>query len=141
MKKYAMRAIAVLMCLAVILGAVSASARASERFTWTEVNAFSMGNRVLRFEFDMIATGKMQELGVTKIVVYRQVTSTSATPVKTFTRDNTAGLIAYNEDDKYGYVEYTGTAGADYFAKIHLYAKNSSGSETLIRTTNLATAR
>lgn len=141
MKKYAMRVTSAIICLMILFSAVSASARASERFTWTEVTAFSMGNRVLRFEFDMIATGKMQELGVSKIVVYRQVTSSSATPVKTFTRDNTAGLIAYNEDDKYGYVEYTGIAGADYFAQIYLYAKNSSGSETLIRTTNLVTAR
>ena len=136
-----MKAMATLMCLIVIVSAASASARASEYFTWAELTAFSMGNRVLRFEFDMIATGKMQELGVSKIVVYRQVTSSSATPVKTFIRDNTAGLIVYNKDDKYGYVEYTGIAGADYFAQIYLYAKNSSGSETLIRTTNLATAR
>ena len=138
MKRYTMRAMAALMCLMVIVSAVSVSARASERFTWTEVTAFAMGNRVLRFEFDIIATGKMQELGVSKIAVYRNGLST---PVKTFTRDNTPGLIAYNKDDKYGYVEYTGVAGADYFAQIYLYAKNSSGSETLIRTTNVVTAR
>lgn len=122
------------------LTANAASQRASDYFAFTEVWATATSNGKFTVEFDITSTDYMQELGASSIYIYEQQSDGSYDNVKTFTRYNTSGLIEKNVDCAYGIVTYQGTPGVKYFASVALYAKDSSGSETLYSRTNTITA-
>lgn len=116
--------------------ALASTNRASDYFSYTDVWATRLGNGKFAIEFDINSTHTMQQLGATKIVIWEQQNDGTYDSVKTFS----SGLMDTNTTSAYGIVTYQGTSGVKYYATAALYAKNSSGSETLYSSTNIFTA-
>ena len=116
--------------------AIPASARASEYFYRTYVEATDIGNGVIRIKIDIGATKTMQELGATQVIVYEEQSDGSYDPVKTYTRSEYPSLISYNRATHVSYITHYGTPGKSYYALCALYAKNTSGSQIKWSTSN-----
>lgn len=124
--------LSLLLCIVLIFSmTIPASARASEYFHRTYVSATNAGNGVLRIKVDLAATGTMQELGATEVVVYEKKSNGSYDDVYTFTRELYPNLITKNRLSYVTYVTYYGSPGKSYYILCAFYAKNSSGSQTL----------
>lgn len=111
--------------------ALPASARASEYFHRTYVHATDVGGGTLSILIDLAATGTMQEVGASKVVVYEKKSSGSYEPVYTFTREAYPSLISYNRLSHVNYLTYYGSPGKYYYVSAAFYAKNANGSQTL----------
>ena len=119
-----------LICLLVFSMAIPASARASEYFYRTYVEATDIGNGTIRIKIDIGATKTMQELGATQVIVYEKQSDGSYDPVRTYTRSEYPSLISYNRASHVSYITHYGTPGKSYYALCAFYAKNSTGSQT-----------
>ncbi len=129
----------VLFCCTLFFGFTTVYAstqRASDYFSYTEVVATPVGNGKFAVEFDINATHIMDKLGATEIIIWERQSNGSYESVKTYT----SGLMDTNTAAAYGRVYYQGTSGARYYATVALYAKDSSGSETLYSNTSVITA-
>ena len=128
-----------LVCRMMVL-AFGAEARGSDYFFAHSVSATPIGNGKIAFEFDILATHTMTELGANYIKVYRENSDGTATLMRTYDQSNTSGLYTTNSNNKYGRVDYQGVVGNDYFAVISMYCRNASGTESKARTTYVVTA-
>ena len=131
-----------LLCLLVcsmMVPAFGTETRGSAYFSAYGVDATPIGNGKIAFEFDIIATHTMTELGANYISVYRQNSNGTTTLMWTYNQSNTPGLYTTNSNNKYGRVDYTGTVGNKYFAVISMYCRNASGSEGKICNTYVVT--
>ena len=108
-----------------------ASARASEYFHRTYVHATDTGGGTLRILIDLAATGTMQEVGASKVIVYEKNSSGNYESVYTFTREAYPSLISYNRVSHANYLTYYGSPGKTYYVSAAFYAKNANGSQTL----------
>lgn len=125
------RIFSVILCLVLVFTmAISASARASEYFHRTYTSATHIGNGTLRIKVDLAATGTMQEVGATKVVVYEKNSNGDYESVYTFTRELYPNLITYNRLSYVTYVTYYGETGTSYYVSVAFYAKNAYGSQT-----------
>lgn len=115
-------------------------ARASDYFAATEVWATAIGFGKMTIEFDINATHVMTEVGATEITIYEKQSDGHYESVKTFTQNNTSGMIETNTAGAYGIVHYTGKSRTKYYALIELYAKDANGYEYKYRATNTITA-
>ena len=139
MKQKFIRLIIFTLTFVILLGTVSASAqsqRASDYFSYTRVVATPLGDGEFAVEFDINATHIMDRLGATEIVIWERQSNGSYEDVKTYT----SGLIDTNTSAAYRRVDYQGTPGVRYYATVALYAKDSSGIETLYSNTSVITA-
>ena len=131
MKRILKRGIALLLlCLLVfsmMVPAFGMETRGSDYFAAHAVYATPIGNGKIAFEFDILATHTMTELGADFIKVYRQNSDGTATLMRTYNQSNTSGLYTTNSNNKYGRVDYTGTIGNKYYAVINMYCENASG--------------
>ncbi len=124
------RYLAILLCLVLAFCMViPASARASEYFHRTYVKATHVGGGTLSIMVDLAATGTMQEVGATEVVVYEKNSSGIFEPVYTFTREAYPSLVTYNRLSYITYVTYYGEPGKSYYVSAAFYAKNASGSQ------------
>lgn len=78
----------------------------------------------------------MDKLGATEIIIWERQSDGSYESVKTYT----SGLMDTNTAEAYRRVYYQGTSGVRYYATVALYAKDSSGSETLYSDSRVITA-
>ena len=76
---------------------------------------------------DVAASGIMQELGATEIIVHERQANGTYKPVRTFTRNQNANLIRKNCASNVISLTYKGTPGKYYYITAHCYAKNASG--------------
>lgn len=127
-------ALVLVMCLAP--AAMAAEARSSNYINDAIPSAASKDG--VTFSFRISATGRMTDLGATKIVVKTY----SGTTVKTYNYTDSGysylmghGCLIYSAS-----VSYHGFPGNQYYAVIYLKAGNSSGSDTRIITTPVVTA-
>lgn len=120
--------------------AFATSTRASEYFSYTEVLPIATGNGNITVEFEVNATRVMQEVGVSKIMIWERQSDGTYDNVKTFTRYNTSGMIEYNSSFISSSVSYKGNSGTKYYATAVFYAKNSSGSEEIYSNSRVITA-
>ena len=123
-----------------MIPAFGTETRGSDYFAAHSVDATPIGNGKIAFEFDILATHTMTELGATFIKVYRENSDGTATLMRTYNQSNTSGLYTTNSNNKYGRVDYQGTVGNDYYAVISMYCENASGRESKSRTTYVVTA-
>lgn len=131
-----------LLCLLVcsmMVPAFGTETKGSAYFSAHSVDATPIGNGKIAFEFDIIATHTMTELGADFIKVYRQNSDGTTTLMRTYNQSNTSGLYTTNSNNKYGRVDYTGTIGNKYFAVISMYCENASGYESKTRDTYVVT--
>lgn len=142
MKQTAKRVISLfLLCLMVCSMMVTAfgATQGSDYFSAHAVDATPIGNGKIAFEFDILATHTMTELGATSIGVYRENSDGTHTLMRTYNQSNTSGLYTTNSNNKYGRVDYQGVVGSEYYAVISMYCENASGRESKIRTTYVVT--
>ena len=102
--------------------------RASLFFTRTSTYLEKVSGTTFEVWFDVIATGTMEEVGVSSIKVQRSSDKSNWTTVKTFLKENYSQMTDDNTAGHIDCVTYTGTTGYYYRAKVTFYAKNSSGS-------------
>lgn len=114
-----------------VLAAASATPRASDYFGYTDVYATPLAGGKILIETEVEATHTMLEVGAKKIYIYEEQSDGSFEIVHTFSKETTAGMIATNTPFCDTAVIYQGTIGKTYYAKCALYARDSSGSETL----------
>lgn len=113
-----------------------AATRASYYFAVTEIEATATGGGKVVVEFDVTATHTMDELGATKIIIWKRQSNGTYTEAKTYSNS----IIETNTAGAYGRVTYYGTPGTKYYATVVCYAKDSNGSEKLYCDSNVVTA-
>lgn len=88
------------------------------------------GELIISFSVD--ATGKMDQVGINKIVLYR----TDGNETITIFGSTRNGLIEANTYETSGDYTFTGlTSGAYYYAVVTVFAKDASGSDARAITT------
>lgn len=132
--------IAALIMIISVMPKASAVTSASDYFWYIEAVAIPTSDGEFIVEFDVSTTKIMEEVGASAIYIYEQQSDGKYEVVETFTRYNTTGLIDTSAACAYGKVYYQGTPGVKYFATVVLYAKDSNGSESRYRDTNVITA-
>ena len=91
MKRIGQKQLSLLLCLVLLFTmAIPAGARASDYFNNTYVSATAVGGGTLRIKVDVAASGIMQELGATEIIVHERQANGTYKPVRTFTRNQNA---------------------------------------------------
>lgn len=115
-----------------------ASARASSYLSGYNATLFT-GNSSgqLRLDFDVTAKVNATEVGVSKIDLYKE----DGTYVKSIMGSTKNGLITSGYYHVYSYYFSAPTPGQAYYTKVTLFAKDSTGEDGRIFTTNTATAK
>ena len=108
--------------------AIPASARASDYITSAAIITNSLGNGKISITVNVAATGKMQEIGATQVIVNEKGVDGNYKPVYTFTKEKMKSLISNNRTTYVFTLTYQGTAGKDYYITAQGYAKNARGS-------------
>lgn len=116
--------------------------RASAYFSWIEWDITPIGNGDIQVYMGVGATGIMTKIGASSIAIYEKLPgATGFTMVHVFNQYNTPKLLGTNKGTHIAEPIYTeGVAGAQYYASIAYYAENSSGNESLYRSTTIITA-
>ena len=131
---------ALVMALTLLSPLACAAVTASDYFAVTAIIVTPVGGGRFAVEADAMATEIMDEVGVKSITIYERQSDGSYDDVASWTRYNTIGMIATNNITNYKRVYYDGTAGTKYYATVSFYAKNSEGSETITRNSEVITA-
>ncbi|MGO5048706.1 hypothetical protein [Dysosmobacter sp. Sow4_B12] len=131
---------ALILAVVLLVPMACAAARASAYFAFTDAVAYAEENGKILIEADVCATGMMDEIGVKSITIYEKQSDGYYDDVKTYTRNNTSGMIRTNNYEHFKSITYQGTIGKKYYAEIAFYAKDSEGNETLYCDTNVVTA-
>lgn len=131
MKTYYQKALSICLVIVLTFGlTITASARASDYFTHGQVSASVAGSGKLKIKLDVLATGTMQEVGATQIIVYEKQADGNYKSVYTFTNAAYPNLIAKGRSSITTSVTYNGTPGKTYYVTAKCYAKNASGSDS-----------
>lgn len=91
-------------------------------------------NGQMDISYKVFSVGIADEMGASQVVVEKLVNN-SWTQVANFNSSNTSGLAGYNIVYKGGIVSFTGVKGQTYRAKVTVYAKKGSGSDSRVITT------
>lgn len=136
----------VIICLSMsIISPVSAAGigttvepMASSYFAVHSVSLQKTSSTSFRVWFDVTAVGMMDELGVSEIEVQRSSDGVTWTKMRRYFPSHYSQMICENTCSHVDYVEYNdGIQSYYYRAYITLYAKNSSGSATRYRYTEV----
>jgi len=139
MKKTIIKTLSIVLVLVFCLTPIaSASVLASDFIYSSSISAVATGSGKVDFKFSITATGKMTEIGVTKI----EVKNSSGVTVKTFrnTDRDYSFMIGTNKTTHSGTVTYQGVSGNKYYAIAYFKAANSTGSDTASVPSILVTA-
>ena len=118
-----------------------AFARASEYFGYTAVYAFAKDDGEILIEYDIDPTHRMLECGAKIVYIFEEQSDGDFEVVFSYHMDDYPEMIQHNTIIGDGEVTYQGTPGLQYYALVGVYAKDSSGSETIYFYTNVVTAR
>lgn len=83
--------------------------------------------------FTVVGTHRMDEIGVSEILLYEQNGNTWSR-VYTFYADDpayTADMLSYNASAKADHVTYSGDSTKNYCATVYFYAADANGSDTI----------
>lgn len=125
--------------LAALAAPAFAQERASDRFAATYAGATAIGGGQVVFEFDITATGYMDQIGFKRIKIYEKQASGSYECVLEMD-ENDHGFMFTNDYSAYGSYTYQGIPGVKYYANIQFYCKSDGIGESIIRNTNVVTA-
>lgn len=90
----------------------------------------------VKLGYSIMATDQMTQLGISKVEIYKS----NGSYVTTIYGNSKNGLMGYSTGYHGGAYIYTGTSGVSYYAKVTVYAKDSTGSDSRTVTTATATA-
>lgn len=140
MKNRAIRFLAIILILATFLsfGAIAAyvppeSPDSSSYISSYLVRILNGGNGELKVDFNVTGTGTMTKIGATCIRIYKS----NGTYVATIwnTDSGRSGMLGSNTSYHSDVESYTVAPGS-YYAKISIFARNSSGSDEIVVTTS-----
>lgn len=97
--------------------------RASDYFIGQSAYLLEVSDTEFEVWFDVKATDKMDELGISAIYVEKSSNGSTWTAHKTFTKSDYSELIDYGTGLHAGYVSCSGTKGYYYRAQVIFYAK------------------
>lgn len=136
MKKVLRRLLLIVLCLSfVTVPSFAASPRSSEYIKGTNAVINYKGNGKIEVSFMVSGTSVMTDIGATLIELYEwNDDGYSAKRVATYryTDPGYSHMMGSNTGVYGSSVTYNGTAGREYYARVHLKAGNSSGSDTYI---------
>lgn len=136
MKKALRRLLLIVLCLLfVTVPSFAASPRSSEYIMGTSAVINYKGNGKIEIAFMISGTDIMTDIGATLIELYEwNDDGYSAKRVATYryTDPGYSHMMGHNDGIYGSSVTYNGIAGREYYARVHLMAGNSSGSDTYI---------
>ena len=109
--------------------------RASLYFDSYSATVIPEGGGEITIDMSVEAKKIVTELGFKKVVI-QEKSGSSWTDVKTLTSTSYSSFIAKNDAVHAASVSYDGTTGKSYRAKVTVYAKDASGSDTKTVTTS-----
>ena len=140
MKKRILSAVCVFLFFINLTSVAAVEPRASYYFSCTDVYASAAGNGKVLVEIEIVATHTMTQVGAQRVYIYEQQSDGDYEIVHTFEYEETSGMMAYGNAFYDGALTYQGTSGVKYFATAILYAKDGSGSETMVVDSYVITA-
>ncbi|NLV23088.1 MAG: hypothetical protein GXY49_14100 [Syntrophomonadaceae bacterium] len=144
--KIRVRALAVLMALSLFTGmmgsasAIDVSPKASDYLTYYWASAYTGTNSSVIIYFDVDATGYMDLVGASYIVIQRNDSGVWKN-VAAYLGSTSNGMLAANTYSHVGSFTYNGTSGKQYRALVTVYACDAYGSDSRTVTTNSITAQ
>lgn len=139
MKKKLTKIVSIILLFSMMLGMLStanAAVQASHFFSATEVLAVATGSGKVTVEVEIMAAHTMDKVGTLSIQIWERQSDGTYQKVATYS----GGMLATNTMHSYATRTYHGTAGTKYYAVAKLYAKDSTGSETMYQYSNTVTA-
>ena len=140
MKKRIFSAVCVFLFIISLTSVGAVEPRASDYFWCTDVYASAAGNGKVLVEIEIVATHTMTQVGAQRVYIYEQQSDGDYEIVHTFDYTTQSGMMSYGSAFYDGALTYQGTSGVKYFATACLYAKDSSGSETMFVDSYVITA-
>lgn len=99
----------------------------SNSYIWTTtVGIVPLGSGKIEIDFSVTATGKMTDLGATRVTVYKENGTIVATYI--YTDPGYGYMIGHNKSTHTASVTYQGSTGQRYYAIVTFYAGNLNGS-------------
>ena len=142
MKRF-IRAVCVLLVLCSIM-AIPAYAqtavepRESAFFMYHDTYLYKTGSNEFQIWFDVTAHTQVTHLGVSEIEVYRSSDQENWMRMRTYKYEYYPEMMDYNSYAHGGYVTYSNTTSGYYYkALVTFYAKNSTGTGTRLRYTQI----
>jgi hypothetical protein len=132
MKKKTLRVIAIVFALSLLLSSIAFAAQNSSAYIGATNGYFTRSGDDVNVYFSIIGRHLMNEIGVSKILLYEKNGNTWS-KVYTFNADDptyTADMLSYNTSAKADHVTYAGSSTKDYLAILYFYAADDNGSDT-----------
>lgn len=133
MKKRTVRILAFVFALCMLLSTIAFAAQESSAYIVATNGYITFSGNDVNVYFSIVGSHVMNEIGVTKILLYEQNGNTW-TRVYTFRATNpayTADMLSYNTSAKADHVTYSGDSSKNYCATIYFYAADDDGSDTI----------
>lgn len=131
-KKWPIHILAVLLCMVMLcsIPAHAVETRASDRIAYSTVTLSKASNGDLSVFFSVRATGLMEKIGATSVVIQRSSGSGWVTEY-TFNTSNTPTLLRDNKDRHSMVLTYSPLfTGMEYRAVVMIYVKDATGIST-----------
>lgn len=127
------RAICFVIALSLLFSTASFAAQNSSDYIGATSAYITFSGNDVNVYFTIVGRGIMNEIGVTKILLFEQNGNTW-NRVYTFKADNpayTADMLSYNTSAKADHVTYAGDSSKNYYAILYFYAADDNGSDTI----------
>lgn len=115
------------MCITVSAYATEQNQKASSYFAAYRAYCTATSSTSLTVSVHVIATGEMEEIGASSVVVQKSSDGTNWSTAKTFSKGSTSGMIDTDTGSHAFTLTCSKTPGNYYRAYVTFYAKNSSG--------------
>lgn len=119
--------LSIIMLISVQVCAEEATPRASNYFSRYTAYLYQTSSTTFEVWFDVVATGRMDELGASVIKVQRSTDGTNWYTVRTYTKEMYSQMICENTSAHADCVSYTMESGFYYRAYVQFYAKKGTG--------------
>ncbi len=132
MKKLPIHILSILLCMVMLcsIPAHAVETRASDRIAHSAATLSKASNGDLSVFFSVRATGIMEKVGATSVVIQRSSGNDWVTEY-TFSTSNTPTLLRDNKDRHSMVLTYSPCfAGVEYRAVVMIYVKNATGIST-----------
>jgi len=132
------RLIAILLLVATLcpIQALAVESRASAYINTYTGYLYRAGWGKIQVYFEVDGTGYMDEIGALEIKIYESTDNENWTWKKTYSYEDTADMLAYNDYYHGGHIQYSGTIGRYYKAYVCVWAGENGAGDTRYFWTN-----
>lgn len=116
-----------LLCAVPVAAEEAVTPRASDFFTATGTYLYEIDGNRFGVWFEVMATGTMDELGVSSVIMQKSSDGVTWRNIKTFSPENYPQMISENDSFYGAGLPYTGTYNYYYRAYVKFYAKKGNG--------------